>query len=77
MRELEARYALPSTHLHSALLSEEDRSAWEAGLVTSGGRCRKARIAPSPAPGMKLVERFLQENRVPSLSSLLLGIGDE
>ena len=34
MRELEARYPLPSTHLHSALLSEEDRSAWEAGLVT-------------------------------------------
>ena len=47
MRELEARYALPSTHLHSALLSEEDRSAWEAGLVTIGGRCRGSRTEGS------------------------------
>ena len=33
MRKPKARYLPPSTHLHSALLSEEDRSAWEAGLV--------------------------------------------
>ena len=52
MREPEARYLLPSTHLHSALLSE-DRSAWEAGLVTlywwavQGGLGLKG---PGPSP---------------------------
>lgn len=52
MREPEARYLPPSTHLHSALLSE-DRSAWEAGLVplywwvVQGGLGLKG---PGPSP---------------------------
>ena len=46
MRELEARYLLPSTHLHSALLSEEDRRAWEAGLVTIGV-CADGHVRPA------------------------------
>ena len=37
----------------------------------------KSRSAPSPARVVRLVEQVIQENRVPSSSSLLLGMGGE